>query len=46
VKDLTQGPISRQLVAMAVPIAIGMLWKSGTFGTLRRTERASVGSLV
>jgi Na+-driven multidrug efflux pump len=27
-KDLTQGPISRQLVAMAVPIAIGMLFQT------------------
>jgi putative MATE family efflux protein len=28
VKDLTQGRISRQLVAMAVPIAIGMLFQT------------------
>jgi putative MATE family efflux protein len=28
VKDLTQGPITRQLVAMAVPIAIGMLFQT------------------
>jgi putative MATE family efflux protein len=28
VKDLTQGPISRLLVAMAVPIAIGMLFQT------------------
>jgi putative MATE family efflux protein len=27
-KDLTQGPISRQLVAMAVPIGIGMLFQT------------------
>ena len=27
-KDLTQGPISRLLVAMAVPIAIGMLFQT------------------
>ena len=27
-KDLTQGPISRQLVAMAVPIAIGMVFQT------------------
>src|SRR5271169_5159218 len=27
-KDLTQGPIGRQLVAMAVPIAIGMLFQT------------------
>ena len=27
-KDLTQGPISRQLVAMAVPIAVGMLFQT------------------
>ncbi|HEY1875770.1 MAG TPA: MATE family efflux transporter [Steroidobacteraceae bacterium] len=27
-KDLTQGPISRQLVAMAVPIAIGTLFQT------------------
>ncbi|HEY0767026.1 MAG TPA: MATE family efflux transporter [Steroidobacteraceae bacterium] len=27
-KDLTQGPITRQLVAMAVPIAIGMLFQT------------------
>ena len=27
-KDLTQGPITRQLIAMAVPIAIGMLFQT------------------
>src|SRR5882724_9905889 len=27
-KDLTQGPITRQLVAMAVPIGIGMLFQT------------------
>jgi putative MATE family efflux protein len=27
-KDLTQGPITRQLVAMAVPLAIGMLFQT------------------
>ena len=27
-KDLTQGPVSRLLVAMAVPIAIGMLFQT------------------
>lgn len=27
-KDLTQGPISRQLVALAVPIAVGMLFQT------------------
>jgi putative MATE family efflux protein len=27
-KDLTQGPISRQLIAMAVPIGIGMLFQT------------------
>lgn len=27
-RDLTQGPITRQLVAMAVPIAIGMLFQT------------------
>jgi putative MATE family efflux protein len=27
-KDLTQGPISRQLIAMAVPIAVGMLFQT------------------
>jgi len=27
-KDLTQGPITRLLVAMAVPIAIGMLFQT------------------
>jgi putative MATE family efflux protein len=28
VKDLTQGPIARQLIAMAVPIAVGMLFQT------------------
>lgn len=27
-KDLTQGPITRQLIAMAVPLAIGMLFQT------------------
>ena len=27
-KDLTQGPISKQLIAMAVPIAVGMLFQT------------------
>ena len=27
-KDLTQGPITHHLVAMAVPIAIGMLFQT------------------
>jgi putative MATE family efflux protein len=27
-KDLTQGPISRQLIAMAVPIGVGMLFQT------------------
>jgi Na+-driven multidrug efflux pump len=27
-KDLTQGPITKQLIAMAVPIAIGMLFQT------------------
>ena len=27
-KDLTEGPVSRLLVAMAVPIAIGMLFQT------------------
>src|SRR5260370_38627306 len=31
-RDLTQGPITRLLVAMAVPIAIGMLFQTLYFG--------------
>jgi len=27
-KDLTQGPITRQLIALSVPIAIGMLFQT------------------
>ena len=27
-KDLSQGPISKQLIAMAVPIAVGMLFQT------------------
>ena len=45
-KDLTQGPITQQLIAMAVPIAVGMLAHGLRWWTLSHGGGAATGAFV